>query len=198
VPTPPAPQAQPTERKITTVVGNEQAVAVTLQFRGVGPQYQNYFSQPELVGPLGTALGACLSDEAVVEITYDSEKWIGTITLQTSPGDFSCLAKATPGGLDLSPMGPVGVALATYRDQVSGTYDIRIASFRVGVTLLRNTQLCTFWIGGQYPPDGTLWSRCASFAGNERCAKGAGDAGLHLLDFDVIEDRRYAEACIGR
>ena len=187
-----------TEQRVTTVVGGEGAVAVTLQFRGVGPQYQNYFSQSEFVGALGASLGACQVDEAVVLITYDSEKWIGTITLETTPEGLACPIGVSDEGLDLSPMEPVGVALARFRDQVSGTYDIRIASFRVGVTLLRNTNLCTFWIGGQYPPDGSLWSRCPSFAGNRHCGKGSGDEGLRVLDFERPEDRRYAEVCAGR
>jgi hypothetical protein len=192
------PQAPPAERRITTVVGNEDAVAITLQFRGVGPQYQNYFSQPAFVGALGTALGACQVEEAVVLITYDSENWIGTITLETSPESLTCPVRLTEVGADLSAMSPIGMALAAYRDQVSGTFDIRIASFRVGVSLLRNTHLCTFWIGGQYPPDGSAWSPCASFAGNEHCAAGEKTAGVHVLAFEGDDDRRYVEACFGR
>ena len=180
------------------MVGNDDAVAVTLQFRGVGPQYQNYFSQPEFVGALGTALGACQVDEAVVLITYDSENWIGTITLESSPDRLVCPGGFSDAGVDLTAMSPIGVALASYRDQVSSTYDIRIASFRVGVSLLRNTHLCTFWIGGQYPPDGSAWSPCVSFAGNEHCAAGEKTTGTQILAFDSDEDRRYVEACFGR
>ncbi len=193
----PAPVPITTQRQVVAVVGDGEAVPLTLQFRGVGPQYQNYFSTPEFVAELATALGPCQAEEAIVLITYDSENWIGTITLETAPRTFACAATLGQGGLDMTPMQPVGMALASYRDQVSGTFDIRIASFRVGVTLLRNTNLCTFWIGGQYPPDGTTWKRCPSFAGNEHCGAGTEDEGVTVLDFAAGDDRRYAAACFG-
>jgi len=193
----PAQPAPPQVRRVVAVIGNGDAVPVTLQFKGVGPLYQNYFSTPEFVGDLGAALGACQADEAVVLVTYDSENWIGTITLQTTPEALACGAVSSADGIDLSPMQPVGVALAAYRDRVSSSFDIRVASFKSGVTLLKNTNLCTFWIGGQYPPDGTTWNFCPSYAGNKTCAKGVKDEGVTLLEFESAEHKQYADVCFG-
>lgn len=176
------------------VVGSEEAVAVELQFQGVGGLFRNFFSDPELVGKLGAELGPCIAGGlAVVVITWSEETRIGTITVTAEPEMLAC-RPGTANGLDMTPLTPLGAALANYRDGVSGKYDVRVASFRTGLKLLEGMNHCAFWLGGQYPPDGTQWKRCADFAGNERCMKGDEHEGVTTLRFGG-EDDAYARAC---
>jgi hypothetical protein len=185
---------------VTAVVGDPDAATVSLQFQGVSPLYQNFFSQEKMVGPFATALGACVHGAVDVIIRYDSEQRIGYILARPDARAFGCTP--TPldsGGYDLTPMGPASVALAGYRDAVAASYDLRISSFRTGVEFLRGTKMCTLELAGQYPPDGSSWSACPKFAGNERCVR----SGLTRLDgvtelaYAQREHAAYLSACFG-
>lgn len=178
------------------IVGNGEAVAVELQFQGVGGLFRGFFTEPELVAQLGVELGPCIEGGlAVVVITWSEETRIGTITVSAEPEMIRC----KPGGgsgLDMTPLEPIGRALANYRDAVSGRFDVRIASFRTGLKLISGMNHCAFWSGGQYPPDGSQWKRCADFAGNETCMPGDRHDGVTTLRFGG-EQGATARACFG-
>lgn len=168
-----------------------------LQFQGVGALFQGFFADPDLVGKLGTALGPCIDGGlAVVVISWSEETRIGTIAVHAEPQMIRCQPELAS-GLDLSPLEPLGRALASYRDGVSGKYDLRVASFRPGLKLLAGMNHCAFWLGGQFPPDGSQWKRCAEFAGNETCMSGDRLDGVTTLRFGSDYDA-YARACFGR
>jgi hypothetical protein len=151
------------------VGGNGEAVQIGLQFNGVSPLYQGYFATEDWVAALGASLGDCLSGEADIVVSYDSEARIGRILVSTTPDELRCLPSVTGDTLDLTALEPIGRALAAYRDTIAAERDIRIASFRSGVRLLRGTDLCEVYIGGQFPPDGTTFSPCVTLLGHETC-----------------------------
>jgi len=195
-PVAPAPAPEPVRKQI--VVGGEGgAASVGLQFRGISPLYQGYFGDEKLVGQLGVALGACADGAVDVVVSYSNETRIGTVFVQTDPKSAVCVPTRTGEEFDLSPMVPIATALAQYRDALSANYDLRIASFKTGVTWLSGTNLCSVWAGGQYPPDGSTFSPCLDFAGNATCGKGARDEGVVLLQMQTPEDTAYVRRCFG-
>ncbi len=174
--------------------GAALAVGVELQFKGVGALFRGFFGDPELVARLGVDLAPCIAGGlAVVEVGWSEKTRIGTITVNAEPEMIRC-RPVVDGAIDLSPLEPLGRALARYRDGVSGRYDLRVASFRPGLKILHGMHHCAFWLGGQYPPDGTRWKRCAEFAGNEACMDGDPHEGVTVLELGP-ERVAYAREC---
>lgn len=191
----PAPDAAPASSNV--VVGNADAVAVELQFQGVGGLFQGFFADPAVVAKLGTELGPCIEGGlAVVVITWSEQTRIGTITVHAEPEMLRCKAVSAGPAVDLSPLEPIGRALAHYRDGVSGKYDVRIASFRTGLKVLEGMNHCAFWSGGQYPPDGSQWKRCVDLAGNPACMPGDEHEGVTRFQLGGEADRTV-RACLG-
>ena len=142
---------------------------MALAFQGVSPLYQGYFSTEAWVSELGKGLGACFDGTVEVVVSYDMETRIGRILVQTGLAELKCAPEIGPQGIDLSPMAPVGQALARYRDAISAARDVRVSSFRSGLRLVQGSELCDLYIGGQFPPDGTTFSPCVGIRGKEVC-----------------------------
>ncbi|MBW2255197.1 MAG: hypothetical protein JRI25_11435 [Deltaproteobacteria bacterium] len=205
----PEPTGEPTVVSVASPVPAEEAIeeagAVTLNaavpvelyFYGVSALHQSFFSNADAVGDLGAALGACLSETAQVAVSWNEEERIGRIFLRVPPEALSaCLPQDGAGGVDLSPLEPVGVALAAYRDRVAGAFDFRVASFRIGVSFTRGARTCTVWAAGQHPPDGRAWSSCMDFHDRTACA-GAADEGVTRIALQGA-DLKYARDCFRR
>jgi hypothetical protein len=157
----------------------------------------SFFSNADAVGSLGAALGPCLTDTAQVAVSWNEEERIGRIFLRAPPEALTeCLPTAGAEGVDLSPLEPVGVALAAYRDAVAGAFDFRVASFRIGVSFARGPRSCTVWAAGQHPPDGRAWSSCMEFHDRTACA-GAADEGVTRIALEGA-DLKYAKDCFRR
>lgn len=203
-PLPPSPPAQPSApdampAPAEVVAGGPVHVAdelaeIRLGFDGVGPLHQGFFKQERFVLELGEALAVCGAGPHELLVSYDTARRIGHIELVVEPGEFGCLPTRTDEGWDLAALRPVGVALAAYRDAVAGAYDYRVASFRGGIRYLRGVKLCSLQMGGQYPPDGTTWSRCVKFAGNEVCGVGDPEVGVLVITLGA-EHADYLSAC---
>jgi hypothetical protein len=170
------------------------AAEIRLGFEGVGPLHQGYFSRERLVLALGEALAPCGEGPHEVLVSFDSERRIGRIELVVQPHVFGCLPARHAEGWDLSPLTPVGRAVAAYRDGVAAETDYRVAAFRGGIRYLRGPRLCALEMGGQYPPDGSTWSRCAKLAGIEVCGAGDREEGLLLLELGPAHED-YLSAC---
>lgn len=153
----------------TTVVTAGDAADVALAFAGVSPLYQGYFSTESWVGPLAQDLGRCFDGLVEVVISYDSEDHIGRILVQADRSDFRCAPTAGAQGLAVSPLRPIGQALARYRDTIANARDLRIGSFRIGVRIVRGARQCDLYWAGQFPPDGTTMSPCVTLQGHEIC-----------------------------
>lgn len=173
-----------------------EAVDVHLGFDDVNTLYRGFFGDDEAVAALGTALGRCLDEPAAVTIAYDAEERIGRIVLQVWPRKTPCRGRTEEGRVALDALEPLGKALAAYRDRVAARYDFRVASFRIGLSYPHGTEICTLWAAGQYPPDGTRWSPCVSFAGRSICAAGVPAEGVTALAFDDPALTARARTCL--
>ncbi|HHO52532.1 MAG TPA: hypothetical protein ENK18_17110 [Deltaproteobacteria bacterium] len=171
-------------------------VPVVLAFSNLNPLYQGYFSTEAWVAELSSALGGCFTESVEVVISYSDETRIGRILIQTPISALACSPVPGPEGVDLSPLVPVGQALARYRDAVAAARDVRVASFRVGVRLVRGVELCDLYVGGQFPPDGTTFSPCLGLRGNEICLGDRHEA-LTSLPWPQGEHREILSACLG-
>ena len=176
----------------------EGSVDVELRFHGVGGLHRTFFSDADAVSALGRALGPCVVQTAQVVVSYDQETRIGRIVLKVPPDGLRCLPRAAGDAVDLSPLEPVGVALASYRDALAGGYDYRLASFRVGVTATRGARSCSLWLAGDHPPDGRRWSPCVTVPTGELCAEGSAEEGITVLVMPDRHGRDYVRACLSR
>lgn len=169
-------------------------VPIELQFVGVGGLHQGYFADSEIVTVLATELGPCLTERAVVRVSYDSERHTGRIRVFTDPKTLTCKPEKIAETVDLSPLQPVGQALANYRDTLASRFDFRIASFRIDLEALSGTNLCRLDLSGQFPPDGTTWSPCVSLGG-ERVCNGKASDGVKKLSLSPGKHTDYLAAC---
>ncbi len=188
------------EHTVTTLPGGTDAAAVELRFYNISDLHRGFFADPRFSSKLGTELGVCVTGTAQVVISYDSDKWLGRMVLKIPPDQLraECLPKVTGSTVDLTPLQPVGVALANYRDVVSANTDFRLASFRVGTSFTRGANQCVLQIAGQYPPDGRRWSPCVAFAGIDRCGAGDKIKGVTTLEFTEQRDAAALSACFSR
>lgn len=159
-------------------------VDVELIFVGVGKLYRGFFASDEAVSILQRRLSVCVSGTAQVRVFYDTPDRFGTLTFVSGGTLPRCSPQAGANGLDLTPLAPIGRALAEYRDKVAAAFDVRIASFRTGIRFERVGTLCELWTGGGYPPDGSQWSPCVNIDGDEVCMPGAADRGVVELTLD--------------
>jgi len=156
-------------------------VAVALAFQGVGNLHKGYFRTDTLVEGLSKGLGGCVADPAEVLVQWDSEENLGTILLHTVGTQLACRPQPTADGFDATPLVPIGRTLGAYRDGVANQFDLRVASFRTGVRVLRGTQVCDVWFAGQFPPDGSTVSPCVHLQGHEVCGPGKARDGVTTL-----------------
>lgn len=154
---------------------------IRLAFTGVGPLHKNFFSQPGPLAALTSALGPCIDGEATVRVTWEEAIRLGHVTLEVAPTALRCAPVMRGDGLDLSALEPVGRALAAYRDAVAGAYDLRVASFRGEVRLVRPGDDCLLRIGGDFPPDGSRWHACAQVGDRSVCAPDDDGDGVTVL-----------------
>lgn len=168
-----------------------------LDFEGVGPLYQGFFGTESALEDLQVALAGCVAGSAHVRVTYDTPKSLGRILLVATPEDLTCRATASGDGFEVTELTPITAALARYRDTIASAFDIRVASFRVGLRLLGGgLHLCDLVAGGQQPPDGSTFSPCYALAGNDTCDGRLRDGVLRLVPTSAA-DRRDLEACFG-
>ncbi|MBX2803603.1 MAG: hypothetical protein KTR31_38345 [Myxococcales bacterium] len=194
------PTAEPVPSKRPSVhatLVSAEGVDVALAFVDISPLYRGYFATQEWVATLGKDLGACFGDTVEVVISYDMETRIGRILVQTSWTDLGCRPAMGPEGVDLTPLQPLGRALARYRDAIAAARDVRIASFRSGIRLVQGGEICDLIIGGQFPPDGTTFSGCITLRGHEVCL-GERHEPHATLPWPSGEQADMLRTCLGR
>lgn len=170
------------------------AVPLELQFIGVGDLHRGWFADPAIAGPLSIGLGECMSGLTVVSIRYDEQTRIGRIRLVVhTPASFTCsIGRGTT--VSLEPLQPVGRALAAYRDSVAGSFDYRVASFRIELEVRSGLEICELDLAGQFPPDGSTWSPCVNLGGDIGCA-GPRDVGVASFAFPDPAHTAYLAGC---
>jgi len=138
-----------------------------LAWSGVGGLHQSYFSDAQALSGLRKALSEGLGGGAVVvEVAWDNEKHRGTIRAQLEHTSVKGGFRLEAGGVALGRLVPVTQALARYRDEVAGRYDIRVLSFHLEVSLSGQCQVRAV---GEHPPDGNDLSPCVLVGTQEHC-----------------------------
>jgi len=177
------------------IPADAEAVPLVVVYDGVGHLHQGFFNTEKLVKAVAKGLGGCVSGTAEVVVKYDSDNRIGTIVLHTVGDQLQCRPTATSKGFDLSPLEPITRTLAGYRDGVANGFDLRIGSFRTGVRVIKGTQVCEVWSGGQFPPDGSTFSPCVHLQGHEVCTTSDRHEGLTELIPTTDDVRRQLASC---
>lgn len=153
---------------------------VQLEFEGVSRLHQGYFSSLDEVQTLVRALSGCVG-LAQLRVTYDTPKRFGRVELIVESGQLWCRPEPGSESVDLSPLEPVGRALASYRDAIASAYDFRVASFEAGVWIHQDEGACGLVMAGQYPPDGSSWSPCVEVDPTARRCPARPDQGVGSL-----------------
>ena len=144
-----------------------------LVWSGIGANSQGYFADSQALASLSGALRPSLAEAVVLRLHYDSASFAGDIRLQLAPG---ALVQAlvtgeswvAPGGLV-----PLTRALADYRNDVGGRFDMRLLSFGIGLDLL-GPQTCKVEVGGALPPDGSELATCLLVGEERLCGEAQG------------------------
>ena len=143
---------------------------LTIESANLSPLYRGFFADRAAGDALARAAAPCVGDDVRVLIGYDNEARVGRMVLFVPASVDACRPVQTDTGWDLSPMTPLSIALANYRDALSGLYDMRIGSFEVHVNIASSSgNQCTVRAQGTHPPDGTGFSPCVDLDGTAHC-----------------------------
>ncbi len=181
-PVPTGPSGQPAWRPPETedaVRFEAVAPSVDLLIRltGIGANYRGYLTERDRLATLASDVAPCLTGPAELVLTYDPSSSDGRIVLVVPKGRLSCpAAVGTDEGVDITPLTPLTKAVATYRQGLGQTRDLRILSWRAGVLLDDvGGKGVTLWIGGTPPGDGSEVRPCVDLDGTVHCPEGARD-----------------------
>lgn len=168
-------------------------VRVTPEYTGVSSLYRGFFSDRDALVALGGDLGECVSQGVSLLVAYDTEKRHGRITVSVPRRALVCVPRATDLVLDVSVLTPISRALARYRDSLSEKYDIRIASFEVGILVIGSEGSCRFVAQGGYPPSGNQFSPCIGVDGGTCASRVAHKTQLAWANLAM---KAVAESCL--
>ena len=185
-------EVQPAPAPIEAPEAPEELVPVEITWDGIGPLHKGYFQDREAMTQLSGDLAPWLSETVQLHIRYDSEEFIGDIVIRIPPGELRTLPAVEGGRVELAPLAPLTTALGTYRDALAARFDLRIASFRIGLETYRGPTHCRFGAAGTHPPDGTVVSPCVLINGIEHC--GLPEAGGVRFDTTPADQ---LEVCLG-
>lgn len=183
------------QRAPPVIPADADAVPLIVAYDGVGHLHQGFFNTEELVQAVAKGLGGCVGGTAEVVVKWNQETRIGSIVLHTLGDQLTCRPTRNGAGFDLTPMVPVAKTLAGYRDGVANGFDLRIGSFRTGIRVIKGSQVCEIWTGGQFPPDGTTFSPCVHLQGHEVCTGPDRHAGLTELVPQDDDVRKQLARC---
>jgi hypothetical protein len=169
-------------------------VSLELRFTNISALHRRFFSDPELMIALAEDLAPCVEGVAPVVVTYDGDKRQGHIVLDVSRDALTCSA-VHEGAVDVSALMPLSRAVASYRNAVAGTKDIRMFSFEAGVFVRDGVGWASLFAFGQEPSDGTTVHPCVGLDGLTRCTEAPPHMGVvrYRLDAPWIT-RRLATA----
>ena len=144
-------------------------IAIELIWDGIGPLYKGFFAQQEPLTQLAQRLAPHVKPPAQLHISWNQEELLGGIRLEVPPGGFNSPPTVTQGVLSVHQLAPITVALAAYRDDLAGRFDIRLQSFVVGLDRTRGPAQCRLGITGTPPPDGSELDPCLLLNGRPEC-----------------------------
>jgi hypothetical protein len=159
----------PTAAELAEIPEGVDPIQVEFVWTGVGALYKGFFTEREALTALARRLAPHLVPPAQLHISWDPENMLGRIRLVVPPSGFRNSPKVVQGVLPIQELAPIMVALAAYRDAVSAQFDIRIASFVVGIDRTQGPAQCRLGIKGAPPPDGSELDPCLHLNGKRVC-----------------------------
>jgi hypothetical protein len=148
-----------------------EPVQVVLVWEGIGPLHKGFFSDAQATTGLSVGLAGTVKAPANVYVRYDSATFVGSVRLQLRPDTLRLPVRHQGEVVALADLAPITQALAAYRSDVAGRYDVRVQSFSVGIESFRGADGCVFGVAGAPPPDGTVVSPCVVVGGQQRCGQ---------------------------
>ncbi len=185
---PPAVDREQAEARAAEVAGSTGAkpaageaspVEVVLVWQGIGQLHRGYFSDPDAVAALGRGLGGLVEGPANVYVRYSESERAGQIRLQLRPGTRRVPVAHDGEVIRLQDLAPVTRALAAYRKDIASRFDLRVASFDIGIESFRGAHTCVFTEAGPPVPAGEVVSPCVVVDGERVCGE-AGEAGVRF------------------
>lgn len=146
-------------------------VQVVLVWQGISNLHKGFFSDPQATSDLSVGLAGTVDAPANVYVRYDSKDFTGSVRLQLRPDTLRLPVRHQGEVVALSDLAPVTRALAAYRNDIAGRYDLRLQSFTVGIESFRGADACVFGVAGTPPPDGSVVSPCVVVAGQQQCGQ---------------------------
>jgi hypothetical protein len=175
----PAPQAGPDGGG--AVISGGAAAPIQLRFTSVSQLHQGFFLREQGLRRLGRDLAPCTDHAVAVDVVWSQQDLEGRLVAEVPRQSSRCEPLPIDGGLDLEPLTAVARAMATYRDDVAGRSDFRIANFKIAVDVVSRATVCRFSAAGQHPPDGSSFDRCVRVGGDVVCADPVADGGATRL-----------------
>lgn len=165
----PPTAAEPSAEVETQGASMSAPARVELQWTGIGPLHKGFFSDREAVTRLAADLAGEVRDPVPIAVRYDSKNFFGQVRLLLDPEALLRPVAASGDTVRLQDLSPLTEALASYRSDVAGRFDVRLGSFEVGIESVRTGRACVFRLAGPPPPDGRLISPCVEVNGKQHC-----------------------------
>lgn len=148
-----------------------EPVQLELKWGGIGALHKGFFADRDAVTTLSADLSGEVRSPAPIAIRYDSAKFVGQIRYQIDPDALERTIRHDGDVIQLQDLTGITTALARYRSDVAGRFDVRLESFEVGLESVRPGRACIFRLAGPPPPDGRLVSPCVEINGQKRCGE---------------------------
>lgn len=146
-----------------------EPVAVVLIWEGIGALHRGFFSQGELTTHLSIGLTGTVKPPANIYVRHDNKNYVGSVRLRLLPGTLLLPVGVEGDKVDMQALAPLMMALAAYRTEVAQRFDVRVASFSVGVESFRGATSCIFGATGAPPADGRIVDPCVVVNGQSQC-----------------------------
>jgi hypothetical protein len=150
-------------------------VEIVFVWTGIGALHRSFFQDAAAFSALSRELGGLVVGPANIQIRHDNENFIGQIRLELREGTRLLPVRVDGDKVRLQDLAPITTALAHYRSAISGNYDMRVASFSIGIEATSGTSSCVFGVAGVPPPDGRILSPCVEINGIEECGTPSAD-----------------------
>ena len=144
-------------------------VEIVFVWTGIGALHRGFFQDAMAFSTLSRELGGLVVGPANVQVRHDNVNFIGSIRLELREGTRLLPVQVEGDRIRLQDLAPITTALAHYRSRISGNYDVRVASFSIGIEATSGASSCVFGVAGAPPPDGRVVSPCVEINGHEEC-----------------------------
>jgi len=148
-----------------------EPLPVILIWEGIGALHKGFFSDGTARTALSVGLGGTLKPPANIYVRHDNEKFIGSVRLRLLPQTLALPVRREGDLVALQDLSPILQALASYRTDIAQRFDVRIASFSVGIESFRGSTSCIFGVTGDAPADGRVVDPCVQINGQARCGQ---------------------------